>query len=132
MNYATFWPRFAAIWIDFFVLLPFGLLNLWGQSVSKPVAMALVLPTAAFFSAYHIYCHGKFGQTIGKRVMGIRVVRLNGESIGWREAWMRSLVDVFGDAFLPDAGGGGCDGPAGWREHHPPRCGAGGGDESWI
>ena len=94
MNYATFWPRFAAMWIDFFVLLPVGLLNLWGQSVSKPLAMALVLPTAAFFSAYHIYCHGRFGQTIGKRVMGIRVARQNGEPIGWREAWMRSLVDL--------------------------------------
>ena len=94
MNYATFWPRFAAMWIDFFVLLPFGLLNLWGQSVSKSFAMAMVVPTAAFYSAYHIYCHGRFGQTIGKRIMRIRVVRLNGEAIGWREAWMRSLVDL--------------------------------------
>jgi uncharacterized RDD family membrane protein YckC len=94
MSYATFWQRFAAMWIDFFVLLPFGLLNLWGQAVSKPLAISLVLPIAAYFSAYHIYCHGRFGQTIGKRIMGIRVVRLNGESIGWREAWMRSSVDL--------------------------------------
>ncbi len=26
--------------------------------------------------------------------MGIRVVRLTGERIGWREAWLRSSVDV--------------------------------------
>jgi uncharacterized RDD family membrane protein YckC len=28
-------------------------------------------------------------------VMGIRVVRLGGERIGWREAWLRESVEVF-------------------------------------
>ncbi len=94
LHYATFWPRFAAMWIDFFVLLPFGLLNLWAHSFSKPLTIAMVLPISAYFAAYHIYCHGRFGQTIGKRVMGIRVVRLDGGPIGWREAWIRSSVDL--------------------------------------
>jgi uncharacterized RDD family membrane protein YckC len=94
MNYATFWRRFGAMLIDFFVLLPFGLINIWSQSLPKPVAILMVLPTAAFFAAYHIYCHGRFGQTVGKRVVGIRVVRLTGEPIGWRGAWLRSSVDL--------------------------------------
>jgi uncharacterized RDD family membrane protein YckC len=94
MSYATFWQRFGAMWIDFFVLLPFIVLTGWAQSFSKAVAIGLLLPTSAFFLAYHIYCHGRYGQTIGKRVMGIRVSRLSGEPIGWREAWLRSSVDV--------------------------------------
>lgn len=43
---------------------------------------------------YWIYCHGRFDQTIGKSVMGIRAARLTGERIGWREAWLRSSVEV--------------------------------------
>ncbi len=94
-QYGTFGQRFAAMWIDFFVLLPLlvvqGLLN----SISKGVALALVIPMAVAYVAYPIYCHGRFGQTVGKSLMGIRVVRTTGERIGWREAFMRSSVDVF-------------------------------------
>jgi uncharacterized RDD family membrane protein YckC len=45
-------------------------------------------------SAYSIYSHGRVGQTVGKHAMGIRGVRTNGERIGWREAWLRSSVDM--------------------------------------
>jgi len=94
-NYATFWQRFAAMWIDFFVLLPLMVIQGLLESVSKGAALALVIPMAVAYAAYSIYCHGRFGQTVGKRVMGIRVVRTTGERIGWREAWLRSSVEVF-------------------------------------
>lgn len=100
MNYATFWQRFGAMWIDFLVLLPVILLQGWLESFSKVMAVILVIPMAAVYCAYIIFCHGRFGQTVGKHVMGIRVVRTTGERIGWREAWLRStfevLVSVFG------------------------------------
>ena len=94
MNYATFWQRFAAMWIDFFVLLPLMVVDVWLQSISRGAAIILVVPMSAVYCAYTIYCHGRFGQTIGKQAMGIRVVRITGERIGWREAWLRSSVDV--------------------------------------
>ena len=94
MNYATFWQRFAAIWIDFFVLLPLMFIQVWLESVSKTAAIVLVIPMAVAYCAYTIYCHGRFGQTVGKHAMGIRVMRTTGERIGWREAWLRSSVDV--------------------------------------
>ena len=94
MRYATFWQRFAAIWIDSFVLLPLVLLDVWLDSLSRAAAIALVLPMTAAYAAYTIYCHGRYGQTVGKHVMGVRVVRTTGEQIGWREAWLRSSVDV--------------------------------------
>ena len=93
-NYATFGQRFAAMWIDFFVLLPLMVAEGWLGSVSKGAALALVIPMAIAYVAYTIYYHGRFGQTIGKRMMGIRVVRTTGERIGWREAWLRSSIDV--------------------------------------
>ena len=94
MNYATFWQRFAAMWIDFFVLLPLVFIHGWLESLSKSAAFVLVIPMEAAYAAYTIYCHGRFGQTVGKRVMGIRVVRTTGEAIGWREAWLRSSFEV--------------------------------------
>ena len=94
MAYATFWQRFAAIWIDIFVLSPLIIFQQWIDSLSRSVAIVLVIPMTAVFCAYTIYCHARFGQTVGKHVMGIRVVRTTGERIGWREAWLRSSVDV--------------------------------------
>jgi len=94
MNYATFWQRFAAGMVDCFVLLPLMFLQVWLESVSKAAAIVLVIPMTAAYCAYTIYCHGRFGKTVGKHALGIRVVRTAGERIGWREAWLRSSVDV--------------------------------------
>ena len=94
MNYATFWQRLGAMLIDFFVITPPSLFLGWLQSSSKIAACILVIPLAASYCGYTIYCHGRFGQTVGKHVMRIRVMRMTGERIGWREAWLRSLVDV--------------------------------------
>lgn len=97
MTYATFWQRFAAMWIDFFVLLPFMLLFGWLHANSKLMAYLVVVPQLIFFAGYHIYCHGRFGQTVGKYAMGIRLAQTNGEPITWRQAWLRNSVDlVFG------------------------------------
>ena len=94
MNYGTFWQRFAALWIDAIVVLPLWFIQIWLESISKTVAILLVIPMTALYCGYTIYCHGRFGQTIGKHVMHIRVLRITGERISWREAWLRSSVNV--------------------------------------
>jgi uncharacterized RDD family membrane protein YckC len=81
MKYATFWQRFAAAWIDFFVLLPFTLIQSWLGSASKTAALVLVLPMTSAYLGYTIYCHGRFGQTVGKYATGIRVLRTTGERL---------------------------------------------------
>ena len=83
-----------AMWVDFFVLLPLMVIDGWLSYHSKTAALLLRVPMTSLFSAYTIYCHGRFGQTVGKRVTGIRVVQIDGGAIGWREAWLRSSVDV--------------------------------------
>jgi uncharacterized RDD family membrane protein YckC len=94
MNYASFLQRFVAMWIDFFVLLPLMALQIALGALSSGVAAALVIPVSLSFVAYSIYCHGRYGQTLGKRLVGVRVVRTTGQRIGWREAWLRSSVDT--------------------------------------
>ncbi len=56
--------------------------------------MSLLLPAASLWIGYDTYFHARFGQTVGKRVMGIQVVRLDGNVIGWREAWLRSAAEA--------------------------------------
>jgi uncharacterized RDD family membrane protein YckC len=82
MNYAPFWQRFAAMWIDFFILLPLIVVQAWLESISRVAAIVFVVLMTAAYCAYTIYCHGPFGQTVGKRAMGIQVLRTTGERIG--------------------------------------------------
>jgi uncharacterized RDD family membrane protein YckC len=97
MTYATFWQRFAAMWVDGFILLPFMLLFGWLEAESKSLAYLIPLPRWVLFAGYHIFCHGRFGQTVGKYTMGIRLVQTDGKSITWYQAWLRSSVDlIFG------------------------------------
>jgi uncharacterized RDD family membrane protein YckC len=97
--YATFWQRFGAIWVDVLVFLPIVVAAVYAQSNSKNVAFAWAIVGPAIHCAYDIYFHARFGQTIGKRAMKIRVVRTDGGPIGWREAWLRSSVNVLLAAF---------------------------------
>jgi len=94
MTYANFWQRFAAAWIDFFVLLPVMLIRAWLEPTSKTAAIVLIVPVTAAYCAYTIYCHGRFGKTIGKHAMRIRVVLKTGEKMGWRATWLRNSVDL--------------------------------------
>lgn len=99
MRYAGFWKRFAAGWIDFFVLLIPIIFFAWLQSVSRTLAFIALFPSTFLFYAYEIYFHGRWGQTIGKRNQNIRVISLDGSPIAWRQAFLRSSVGL-GLAFL--------------------------------
>jgi uncharacterized RDD family membrane protein YckC len=94
MKYASFWQRFAAHWIDLFVLLIPVLTLGWLSSLSKTLALICVLPQGLLFWSYTWQWHARTGQTIGKRSMGIRVVRVDGARIGQLEAFRRSSVDL--------------------------------------
>jgi len=71
---ASFFQRFAAAFIDFLIL---GAVNMVLSLVLKPNAASLasLVIGVAYYASQE---GGPSGQTVGKRVMGIRVVRLNG------------------------------------------------------
>jgi uncharacterized RDD family membrane protein YckC len=92
--YAGFWPRFCSVWVDFFVVVPIVLLLFWLEGFDKNLAIFITIPSTALFSMYHVYFNVRFGGTLGKLAVGIRVTKPDGSRIGWPEAWKRSSVDI--------------------------------------
>ena len=93
MRYAGFWPRLAAIVVDLVVLAPLMALSFWTLTASRTTALLLEPPITFAFAFYSIYFVGRWGQTIGKMVLKIRVVRLDGGKAGFKRALYRHTVD---------------------------------------
>ena len=94
LRYAGFGPRFTASLIDFLIFVPISFTYLWLDSLSWEVALAAVFPSAFLFAIYNIYLHGRWGRTIGKFLLKIKVTRLTGENISYKHAFYRHSVDV--------------------------------------
>jgi uncharacterized RDD family membrane protein YckC len=93
-QYAGFWSRLGAGTVDFLVvILLAGLLDFW-LSTSREEALVATALLPILGTAYSIYFHGRWGQTIGKMVMRIQVVLLDGSPITWKAAFLRHSVDV--------------------------------------
>jgi uncharacterized RDD family membrane protein YckC len=115
---AGFWRRAVAYAIDlamvFVVASVFGVLAIFATNlvprhpagVDWVVGGALILLIVAMASAalgvillYFPVLEGRFGQTVGKRLLGISVLKENGLPIGYGDAFLRRLSYYF--EFLP-------------------------------
>jgi uncharacterized RDD family membrane protein YckC len=92
--YAGFWKRACAAVVDVWVTLPFYFVLAWLEGFGKMQAMAVAIPYTVLFAAYSIYFNKRFGGTLGKLAVGIRITKPDGSMIGWLEAWKRSAVDL--------------------------------------
>jgi uncharacterized RDD family membrane protein YckC len=93
LRYAGFWPRLASLLLDFIILLPFGALTFWGSSAFRLFDLYYFLPGTVFGLFYSVYLVRRYGGTPGKLLVGIRIRKLNGEPVGYREAFLRNIVD---------------------------------------
>lgn len=93
MKYAGFWPRFSAGLVDLLVMIPLILLFYWSLSNSHTTAVLFAVPVTLLFAAYNVYFVGRWGQTIGKMVLKIKVVSLSGGEAGMYRAFYRHSVD---------------------------------------
>jgi uncharacterized RDD family membrane protein YckC len=91
LEYRTFWRRFWAGWIDGVVFLPIVLLNRWiWAHVSSVAVLGLwhVLHMNLWF-AYTVIGHAVWGQTVGKRITGVKVMQMSRERLGLKRALLR-------------------------------------------
>lgn len=99
--YAGFWKRFCAGIVDAIILMPLGFFFAWLQGFDRMLAIGIVVPSSVLFAMYNVWFNARFGGTLGKLVVGIRIAKPNGTRIGWPEAWKRSAVDLaFAIVFL--------------------------------
>lgn len=115
LNYAGFWIRFVAHIIDMIVILIpvviFGLTFVLSVRTrafatvdhqviaNHPAATPLIIllivvfaiSTGAIGILYFPVLEGLYGQTLGKRLLGLRVVREGGIAIGLKEAFLRRI-----------------------------------------
>jgi uncharacterized RDD family membrane protein YckC len=104
----SFWARAAARIVDLLivaaVLAPFGLLA-WFASppeVMPLFVLGYVLLGSLLFAAYPIVTEAVYGKTVGKHLMGLRVVRESGARISLAQSIVRQLP-VFLQVFWIDA-----------------------------
>ena len=104
LNYAGFWIRFAATFMDGIVMMPVILLSyffvlpklvLAAQGTESLGTQLLVqLGYFLFQAAYKIFFTGRYGATPGKMIAGLKIVREDGTPIGYRLAALRFLAEI--------------------------------------
>jgi uncharacterized RDD family membrane protein YckC len=97
MVYQTFWLRAVASFIDGLLLLP-----LFINSDDQQNSLGLIsIMTLILQRSYFIIGHAQYGQTLGKRIMGVKVVRahqllpLKWKHAVWREMPLIVLVVAY-------------------------------------
>ncbi|MCC7193868.1 MAG: RDD family protein [Phycisphaeraceae bacterium] len=95
----TFGKRFGALFIDnLLIFIPIWILGLVVSAQMSTATDAGLMQTAisifgiAVCFLYTVVLHAKYGQTLGKRATGIKVVMLNGSPISMRTSIKRSLI----------------------------------------
>jgi uncharacterized RDD family membrane protein YckC len=92
LRYAGFWRRFGAYWLDVLVLLPLTGLVLWLGEKSRLFQLYYFIPGLVVGLVFHVYLVKRFGGTPGKILLKMRIARLDGTAVSYREALIRYSV----------------------------------------
>ena len=121
IHWGGFWRRACALFIDLSVLFLLSLILFYFAYVGYSVGLAahgqalssdnlvvflriLLFSWIALLTGYFVLFHGMEGKTIGKWLLGLRVVGANQSPITYRQAFIRSVgyipSAIFGLGFL--------------------------------
>lgn len=92
--YAGFGRRLGAALVDILVLMPAAVTFFYLQGIEIKVAIISLVISAILYSLYSLYFHYKFGATLGKMAVDIKVTLPDGSKIGFKQALLRSSVDL--------------------------------------
>src|SRR5437867_453474 len=93
LRYAGFWPRLGALILDVLILLPLSALAFWGGERYRLFDVYYLVPGTLLGLFYSVYVVQRFGGTPGKLIVGVRIRRVSGEPVGYREAFLRYLPE---------------------------------------
>lgn len=87
--YAGFWLRVGSFFLDGLILSPVIILNLYLNSQGKFFYFYALIPFQILYIGYHVYLVKIKGGTPAKLILGLKIIKITGEPIGWREAIIR-------------------------------------------
>jgi uncharacterized RDD family membrane protein YckC len=93
LHYAGFWPRLGSLLLDLIFVLPLSALVFWASRHYRLFQVYYMIPGTLFGLFYSVYLVRRFGGTPGKLVVGIRIRKLDGDPVGYREAFLRYLPE---------------------------------------
>ena len=94
LHYAGFGPRLAANLLDFVIMIPLIAVSLWGSSHFRLFELYYFLPGILYGLFYSVSLVHRYGGTPGKLIVGIRIRKLDGEPVGYREALLRYFPEA--------------------------------------
>ena len=96
----TLLARIGAFLVDFLVLgVALGLLVVVTGFISDGLAVVVGGLSGLLVFAYFIYMEGTYGQTIGKRVLGIVVVKADGSACDMKASVIRNVLRIVDGLF---------------------------------
>ena len=91
---ASYERRFAALVLDWLCFVPIPLIAMAVGRTPFDYVVALY-PAALFLSLFmNFYMVARFGGSVGKLLVGIRIVRVDGPDAGFREALLRTAIQT--------------------------------------
>jgi uncharacterized RDD family membrane protein YckC len=90
--YVGFWRRLAAYVIDFLLLVPYGLFATWFAYMSKYAFAFNQLVGMVIAVVFDVYLVKRFGGSPGKLIMEIRIAKVDGRPVGYKEASIRYSI----------------------------------------
>jgi len=104
MNYAGVGVRFVATLIDTAILLPvfYALAAVTGGTTAGGFELTGVpfIIGLAIGIGYYVAFEALRGATVGKMVVGLRVVKADGSAIGWPESAIRNVLRIIDGLFF--------------------------------
>ena len=111
VRYGGFWRRFWACMLDGMVLA-FASMIVYGAAIAivrfispdiedpfKVLLIPQLIANMIIKAFYFIYFHGLTGQTVGKLALGLKVVKRDGDTIGFARATVRYFGSIIGLLF---------------------------------
>jgi uncharacterized RDD family membrane protein YckC len=95
-KYQTFFPRFIALLIDSFIMVPLFVFDQWFREAELPHSFFYFwIPLSSLvFPAYSITMNAKFGQTLGKMWMKVKVLDVSENPLTIRQAMLRDTPQI--------------------------------------
>ncbi|WP_084711429.1 RDD family protein [Nevskia ramosa] len=94
MEFAGFWRRFGAFWVDFIALSPVMALGLWVNAHTRHGQLIMYAPWLVVSIWFYIYLVKRYGGSPGKQLLKIKIVRTDGTDVGYKEAIVRYALTL--------------------------------------